>query len=179
MSIGIDVVHPVAYTHTKNSLAESLIKRLQIIARPLFMKSKLLVSVWSHAILHVASLVCIRPTAYLKFSPLQLGLGQQSNIFHLRTFGCAVYVPIVPPQCTKMGPQRRLRIYIYFDSPSIIRYLEPLIGDVFKARFEDCHFNETIFPPLGGEKSLSKSQCEITWNVSTLSHLNPHINQCN
>ena len=179
MSIGIDVEHPVAHTHTQNSLAESLIKRLQIIARPLLLKSKLLVSAWGHAILHVASLVCIRPTIYHKFSPLQLVLGQQPNIFHLRTFGCAVYVPIVPPQCTKMGSQRRLGIYINFDSPSIIRYLEPLTGDVFKARFEDCHFNETIFPPLGGEKSLSKSQCEITWNVSTLSHLNPHINQCN
>ena len=32
MSIGIDVEHPVAHTHTQNSLAESLIKRFQIIA---------------------------------------------------------------------------------------------------------------------------------------------------
>ena len=41
MSIGIDVEHPVAHTHTQNGLVESLIKRLQIIARPLLMKSKL------------------------------------------------------------------------------------------------------------------------------------------
>ena len=39
----IDVEHPVAHTHTQNGLAKSLIKRLQIIARPLLMKSKLLV----------------------------------------------------------------------------------------------------------------------------------------
>ena len=77
-----------------------------------------------------------------------------------------------------MGPQRRLGIYTGFDSPSIIRYLEPLIGDVFKARFEDCHFNETIFPPLGGEKSLPEARLEITWNVSTLSHLDSRTNQC-
>ena len=77
-----------------------------------------------------------------------------------------------------MGPQRRLGIYTGFDSPSIIRYLEPLIGDVFKARFEDYHFNETIFPPLGGEKSLREAWREIIWNVSMLSHLNPHTNQC-
>ena len=89
MSIGIDVEHPVAYTHTQNGLVESLIKRLQIIARPLLMKSKLPVSAWGHAILHAASLVRIRPIAYHKFSPLQLILGQQPNIFHLRTFGCA------------------------------------------------------------------------------------------
>ena len=76
MSIGIDVEHPVAHTHTQNGLAESFIKRLQIIARPLLMKSKLPVSAWGHAILHAASLVCIKPTAYHKFSPLQLVLGQ-------------------------------------------------------------------------------------------------------
>ena len=68
-------------------------------------------------------------------------------------FGCAVYVPIAPPQRTKMGPQRRREIYIGFDSPSIITYLEPLTGDVCKARFEDCHFDERIFQSLGGDKS--------------------------
>ena len=97
MSVGIDVEHPAAYTHTQNGLAESLINRLQIIARPLLMKSKLPVSAWGHAILHAASLVRIRPTAYHKFSPLQLVLGKQPNIFHLDTFGCAIYVPIAPP----------------------------------------------------------------------------------
>ena len=105
------------------------------------MKSKLPVSAWGHAILHAVSLVCIRPTAYHKFSPSQLVLGQQPTIFHLRTFGCAIYVPIAPPQRTKMGPQHRLGIYTGFDSPSIMRYLEPLTGDVFEERFEDCHFN--------------------------------------
>ena len=77
-----------------------------------------------------------------------------------------------------MGPQRRLGIYTGFDSLSIIRYHEPLIDDVFKAHFEDCHFNVTIFPPLGGEKSLPEAWREITWNVLTLSHLDPHTNQC-
>ena len=76
-----------------------------------------------------------------------------------------------------MGPQRKLRIYVGFDSPLIIRYLEPLTGDNFKARFDDCHFNETIFPPLGGEKLLPKARREITWNVSTLSRLDRRTNQ--
>ena len=49
--------------------------------------------------------------------------GHQPNISHLRVFGCAVYVPIAPMQRTKMGPQRRLGIYVGFDSPSIIRYV--------------------------------------------------------
>ena len=75
-----------------------------------------------------------------------------------------------------MGPQRRLSIYVGFDSPSIIKYLEPLMGDVFTARFVDCHFNETKFSILGvGIKKLEK---KITWNVSLLSHLDPRTDQC-
>jgi hypothetical protein len=178
MSIGIDVEHSVAHIHTQNGLAESFIKRLQLIARPLLMRTKLPISAWGHAILHAASLLRIRPTTYHKFSPSQLVLGQQPNILHLRIFGCAVYVPVAPPQRTKMGPQRRLGVYVGFDSPSIIRYLEPLTGDIFKARFQDCHFDETIFPPLGEEKSQLEARQEIIWNASTLSCRDPRTNQC-
>ena len=78
---------------------------------------------------------------------------------------------------TKMGPQRRLGIYVGYDSPSIIRYLEPLIGDVFTARFADCHFNENLFPPLGGEKSVPEERREITWNASVMFHFDPCTNQ--
>ena len=80
MSIGITIEHPVAHVHTQNGLAESLIKRLQLIARPLLMQSKLPTSTWGHAILHAASLIRIRPTNYHKFSPIQLVCGQEPNI---------------------------------------------------------------------------------------------------
>ena len=98
------VEHPVAHVHTQNGLAESLIKRLQLIARPLLMRSKLPSSAWGHAILHAAALIRLRPTASYKFSPLQLVSGREPNISHLKVFGCAVYVLIPPPQRTKMGP---------------------------------------------------------------------------
>ena len=111
------------HIHTQNGLAESLIKRLQMIARSLLMKKKIPVSTWGHAILHAASLVRIRQTAYHKHSSMQLICGQQPNVSHYRIFGYAIYIPIVPPQRTKMGPQCRLRTYVGFDSPSIIRYL--------------------------------------------------------
>ena len=134
MSVAINVEHPVAHVHTQNGLAESFIKRLQLIARPLIMRTHLHTSVWRHAILHAAALVRIRPRSYHKFSLLQLASEREPNISHLRTFGCAVYVLISPPQRTKMGPQRRLRIYINYESPSITKYLEPLMGDMFTAR---------------------------------------------
>ena len=61
-------------------------------------------------------------------------------------------------------------------SPSIIRYLKPLTEDVFTTRLADCHFNETTFPTLGG--GMKKLENKIIWNVSLLSHLDPHTKQC-
>jgi len=138
---------------TPSGLAELLIKRLQWISRPLLLNSKLPVNVWRHLILHAAVLIRLHPLGLQMYSPMQLTFGTLPNISHLRTFSCAVYIPIAPPQRTKMEPQRRLEIYIGFDSPSIIRYLEPLTRDTFKARFGDCIFDESLFPTLGNELS--------------------------
>nr|GEV30249.1 putative copia-like polyprotein [Tanacetum cinerariifolium] len=175
-SIGICVENSVAHVHTQNGLAESLIKRIQMIARPMIMKAKLPVSAWGHAVLHAATLIHIRPTSYYTYSPLHLVFGHELNISHLRIFGCAVYVSIAPPQHTKMGPQRRMGIYVRYDSPSIIRYLEPSTGDLCTARFAGCHFNESVFLTLGGDKKQLGS--EISWNELSLSHLDPRTKEC-
>ncbi|CAJ2646900.1 unnamed protein product [Trifolium pratense] len=74
MSVGITVEHPVPHVHTQNGLAESLIKRLQYIARPLIMRTKLPVTVWGHAILHAATLIRLRPSADHKHTPYQLAI---------------------------------------------------------------------------------------------------------
>ena len=106
MSTGITVEHPVAHVHTQNGLAESLIKRLQLIARPLLMRTKLFVSMWGHTILHAAALMRIRPTNYHEFSPLQLTFSQDRNISHLRIFGCAVYVSIAHNNAQRWVPKK-------------------------------------------------------------------------
>ncbi|KAL6568032.1 hypothetical protein OROHE_003716 [Orobanche hederae] len=120
---------------------------------------------------------------YHTHSPMQLTLGFEPNISHLRTFGCAVQVPIPPPQRIKMGPQCRLGIYVGFDSPSIIRYLEPVTGDLFTARFAECHFDETVFPSIGADKTVlykdkQKPVEDVSWNVQSLSHLDPRTTEC-
>ena len=96
-------------------------------------------------------------------------------------FLVVVHVPIAPPQRSKMGLQRHLGIYISFDSPFIIQYLDPQTGDVFMTCFSNCHFDETIFPSLRGGKSILEEWLEnnnnITWNALTLFHLNPWTNQ--
>jgi hypothetical protein len=122
------------------------------------MKCNLPSSEWGHTILRVTVLIRLRPTASHKYSPLQLVSGREPNLSHLQIFGYAVYVPISPPQRTKMGPQRRLGIYIGFHSSSIIKYLEILTEDVFTARFADCQFDEIIFSILGGEKEKLEKQ---------------------
>jgi hypothetical protein len=140
------------------------------------MKCNLPSSAWGHTILHAAALIRLRPTVSHKFTPLPLISGREQNLSHLKIFDCAVYVRISPPQRIKMGPQRRLRIYIGFHSPSIIKYLESLTGDVFTARFADCQFDEIIFPILGGRKEKLKKQ--VTWNTSSIYYLDPRSGQC-
>jgi hypothetical protein len=47
-----------------------------------------------------------------------------------------------------MDPHMKLGIYVEFQSLSILKYLEPLMGDFFMTRFADCIFNEYHFPAL-------------------------------
>ena len=75
MSVGIDVEHLVPHVHTQNGLAEAFIKRIQLIARTLVMRTKLPVSAWGYAILHAAMLVHLKPTATQPHSLLQLVIG--------------------------------------------------------------------------------------------------------
>ena len=109
-----------------------------------------------HVILHAANLIRFRPTVNQDLSPLHLTSSYQPNISHLCVFCCGVYVLIAPTHRTKMGHQRHLGIYVSFQSSSIIKYLESLIGEVFSARFADCHFDEKIFPPLWGGKPIPR-----------------------
>ena len=129
-------------------------------SRPLIMKSKLPLSTWRHAILHATILVRIRPTSYNTYSPIQLAFGVISNIFHLKIFGCAVYVPIALPQRIKLGSQRKLW-YVRYKLPSIIKYVEPLTSDLFTIRFTDCYFDKSYLSTLGEEKDQLKKK--ITW----------------
>jgi hypothetical protein len=156
MALGIQVTHSIPYVHTQNGLAESLIKQIKLIARPLLMNFQLPTSCWVHAVLHVAVLIQLRPTAYHDTSPMHLV--HPPSISHLHKFGCAIYVPISPPKQTSMGPHRKLRIYIGYSSLLIIKYLEPLTGDLFNARFVDCIFNEDHFPTLGANHTEINSR---------------------
>ena len=57
MALGIHLEHSVPYVHTQNGMAESLIKRVKLIARPLLQNCNLPTSCWGHAVLHAADLM--------------------------------------------------------------------------------------------------------------------------
>ena len=166
-SYGISVEYSVSYIHQQNGLAENTIKRVQWIARTILLSSKLPTTAWGHAVIHAGQLIRYRPTSNNEYSPHQLLTSFPPNVSHLRVFGCAVFVPIPPSQRDKMGPQRQLGIYVGFDSTSIIRYLNPNTGDLFRGRLADCHFDETVFPSLGGD-SIERRELKFTGQESTM-----------
>jgi hypothetical protein len=69
----------------------------------------------------------------------------------MQKFGCVVYAPISSPQRTTMGHHRKIGIYVGYHSPSIIKFLELMIGGLFTARYADCIFNEDHFLALWEE----------------------------
>ena len=83
MALGIQVQHSVPNVHTQNGVAESLIKRIKLIARPLLQNCNLPTSCWGHAILHAVDLIQLRPTAYHVVFPLQSVHVNMPNISHL------------------------------------------------------------------------------------------------
>jgi hypothetical protein len=147
LAMGIKVEHLVPHVHTQNGLAESLIKRIKWIVRPLLQNCRLPTSCWGHAVLHAAALTQPRPTAYHESSPLTAGAWERTKYFpSTYIWQCCVrantttsaYINGSPPE---VGD---------YETPSIIKYIEPMAGDLHTARYADCVFDEDHFPTLGG-----------------------------
>ena len=155
---GTDLEVSVAYAH--NTGAENMVKLIQMIARPMLLRSNLPTSCWGHAVLHAGDLLQYRPSGDSKETPYQHLNGLLPNLSHLRVFGCATFVPIPPNKRTKLGPMRQLGIYVGFQSPSIIRYLDPATGESFVAHISKCEFDESKFPKLG----INKDNTTLNFN---------------
>ena len=59
----INIDHPVAYVHMHNELLESFIKYFQLVVRLILMRINLSKFSWLHVVLHVTTLIYIRPTS--------------------------------------------------------------------------------------------------------------------
>jgi len=76
-----------------------------------------------------------------------------------------------------MEPHRKMGIYVGFISPSIIKYLEPLTGDLLTTRFADSIFNEDHFPALGGEFKYHAESQEINWDAKGIANEDPRTQE--
>jgi len=61
-------------------------------------------------------------------------------------------------------------------TPSIIKYLEPMTGDLHTAWYADCVFDEDHLPALGGDRHLEEYR-EIEWNASGMQSLDPRTSE--
>jgi hypothetical protein len=61
-----------------------------------------------------------------------------------------------------------MEIYVRFQSPAILKYLNPLTGDSFTTRFADYIFNEDHFLTLGGDNKFINDDWEIDWDGKSI-----------
>ena len=71
-----------------------------------------------------------------------------------------------------LGPQIIMGIYVGYESPSIIKYLEPSIGD--KLSFWWIKFSNI----RGRYKELKKLENKISWNELSILVSDPRSSQC-
>jgi hypothetical protein len=88
-----------------------------------------------------------------------------------------LYTLISPPKQTSIGPHRKLGIYVGFQSPSILKYLEPLIGDLCMARIANHIFNEDHFSALGGDNKFIDDGQVIIWDDKTILSSDSHTKE--
>jgi hypothetical protein len=68
-------------------------------------------------------------------------------------------------------------IYVGYHSPSIIKYLELMTGDLFLARYADCIFNKDHFPKLGEEFQNNSEWQEINWDDKSIISSDPRTQE--
>jgi hypothetical protein len=64
-----------------------------------------------------------------------------------------------------------------YHSPSIIKYLEPLIGDLLTTWYADCIFNKDHLSTLGGEYKYHSEFQEINWDEKSTLSSDPRITE--
>jgi hypothetical protein len=66
---------------------------------------------------------------------------------------------------------------VVYHSPLIIKYLEPLTGDLFIAWYADCIFNDDHFPALGRDYKYHLKCQEINWDDKSILSSDPRTKE--
>jgi len=113
--------------------------------KPLLLHASLAPFMWEYAILYFATLIlfCL---SFVKIASSQEFLSEHiPNISHLQVFGCCIWVPILEPQYCSIGAHQQKDIYVGFNSPSIIYYINPSIDTLLCAHFANCRCKKDFF----------------------------------
>ena len=79
-----------------------------------------------------------------------------------------------------MGLLCKSGIYVGYETPSIIRFLDPATGECHTTCFPDCIFDEDLFPTLGGDNQpLDEKSREITWKATGIHAHDPRTAEAN
>lgn len=117
--------------HTQSGLAESFIKGLQLIACTLLFRTQLPAHAWDHAILHASCLIHLSTNIISSIFPILIFPWPPTRCISFKNIWACCICLYFSSQWTKMGTQRRLRSYVSFKLSYTIRYLEPMISDLF------------------------------------------------
>jgi len=108
---------------------------------------------WGHAVLLAVSLIKLRPSSVEIASSQELLSRHVPNVSHLRVFRSYVWVPLRELQRHTIDAHRQEGIYVGFDSPSNIRYINPFTDTLLRACFVNYRFKQDIFSSLKGRAS--------------------------
>jgi hypothetical protein len=68
-------------------------------------------------------------------------------------------------------------IYVGFKSPSILKHLSSLTGDLFTVWFADCIFNGDHFLALDGDNKFIDDGQKIIWDDKIIMSSDPRIKE--
>ena len=162
-AVGIGVEYSPPYVHEYNGVAEAYNKKLMRVTRGLLLQTSLPLTCWSWAVQHAATILSYWPHTFLSYStPYESFYGHIPKLDHLKTFGCKVLVPVPKHNRNKIGPQRKDCIYLGFTSSHVIRFIDPNNGYNSLARYEDCKFDESVYPKMASVAKYNTISTDIT-----------------
>ena len=151
---GIALDAHVSRSSEENGVAESAVKNIKNIARPMLHNTYLSGMFWGPAVELAAELKNVWPHSKIDYSsPWERLNGLKPRVTHYRTFGCKVLVPQYTTQRTDGSLETKSieKIYLRPHSPKIFIAIDATTGRYSYHRFKDAEFFVDEYPTYKGE----------------------------
>ena len=155
-------------------------KMIKFIARTLLTSCNLPTRCWGHNMLHAANSLTLdrRPTTSILSCMLR---GDRHRKFPTFTGSVArCMYRYHHPSNRQWACSVSQRYTLVMRLMSIVTYLDPMTCDCHTARIADLHFDEDLFPTLGGgNQPLDDKSREITWQATGIHASDPRTAEMN